>query len=113
MSDNRPEEVKTLVALQLVPVEVFGAFCDHPDHQGRFEPFAWGLCDAVQPWSDCNRAEGRIFRVDDFLAGYRRPEDSITVWSSEEDKAKLEKRWGSPADFPPTARLMTAEERPA
>lgn len=114
MSDSQPEEVTTLVAVQLVPVEVFGAFCDHPDHQGRFEPFAWGLCDAVQPWSDCNRAEGHIFRVDD-VAGYRRPEDSIRVWVSGEDKAKLEQRWGSPPDFPPTARLMTmtAEERPA
>lgn len=41
------------VTVRLVPVEVFGA------------DDGYGLCDAVSSWSDCNRAEGFIFRADD------------------------------------------------
>lgn len=44
-----------LMKLRLVPIQVFG----------EGEDWGYGLCDAVSPWSDCNRALGRIYRVDD------------------------------------------------
>lgn len=67
-----------LVPLTLVPVEVFTGLCDHvecpdPDHLG------YGICDAVSAWSDCNRAIGRIYRVDD-LPRPRAPGDAVTVF---------------------------------
>lgn len=56
-----------LVPLTLVPVEVFGG---EPDD----DTWGYGLMDAVPAWSDCNRADGRIYRVDDTDPQYRKPD---------------------------------------
>lgn len=70
-----------LVALELVPVEVFGTD-------------SYGLADAVQAWSDCNRARGRIYRVED-LTGPRVPGDTVTVYVRREDLPFFTRTFGS------------------
>ncbi len=45
------EKNEKYVKLRLVPVDVYGS--------------DFGLSDAVDPWSDCNRAVGHIYRVED------------------------------------------------
>lgn len=45
-----------MVEVTLIPVEVFGDGTDE---------WSYGLCDAVSPWSDCNRAVNHIFRAED------------------------------------------------
>ena len=47
------EERKKYKKLKLVPVEVFGT------------EDGYGLMDSIEPWSDCNRADGHIYRIDD------------------------------------------------
>lgn len=87
----------SLVPLRLVPVEVFTGMCEHegcenPDHLG------YGLSDAVSAWSDCNRAEGRIYRVDeDDAAAYRDPGDTVTIWVDPADRPWFERRFGEVA----------------
>lgn len=87
-----------LVPLTLVPVEVFGG-CDHPrtaDHNPDMcDLWGYGLSDAVSVWSDCNRATGRIYRVDD-LDSPREPGESIQIWAPREALPWFEKRWGTP-----------------
>jgi hypothetical protein len=70
-----------LVPITLVPVEVFGA------------DDGYGLMDAVEAWSDCNRATGRIYRVEDVDVP-RRPGEVVTVWVDVGDLPYFEKRWG-------------------
>jgi len=84
-----------LVQVRLVPVKVFGADEeDCPDCPATVE-FGYGLMDAVEAWSDCNRAIGRIYRVDEARsAGYRRPGDAITVYVPQSEAEKLGKRFG-------------------
>ena len=89
-----------LVEIELVPVEVFGTdgcqLCDHcQKHDG------YGLMDAVSSWSDCNRAVGRIYRVEDLrdpgepIPGkYRVPGDTIGVFIRKQDLPWLQKRFG-------------------
>lgn len=76
--------------IELVPVEVFGLMCD--DHETP-RPVPWGLMDAVESWSDCNRADGKIYRVED-LPGPRRAGETARVWVPEEALPFFEKRWG-------------------
>lgn len=51
----------------LIPIEVFGATCDHPELHGGDQlaehdvPF--GLCDSIGSQSDCNRAEKLMYRL--------------------------------------------------
>lgn len=90
-----PELAEVLVRVRLVPVEVFGA--DEKDCEGCGETikFGYGLMDAVQAWSDCNRAIGHIFRKDDdYTEGYRTPGDTITVYVPQSEMAKFERRYG-------------------
>lgn len=68
-----------LVAVRLVPVEVFGTD-------------GYGLMDAVEAWSDCNRAIGRIYRVDDMPI--RQDGETIEVLVRRADLPWFEKRWG-------------------
>lgn len=69
-----------LIPIRLVPVEVFGAGlcgddCPHcPTHVG------YGLMDAAEPGSDCNRAVGHIYRVDDTDPAYRLPGETMVVY---------------------------------
>jgi hypothetical protein len=87
-----------LVRIRLVPVEIFGA--DQEDCRGCGEVirFGYGLCDAVQAWSDCNRAIGHIFRKDDdYTEGYRTPGETITVYVPQSQMALFERRYGDEA----------------
>lgn len=47
-------------------------------------------------WSDCNRAIGRIYRVEDLAvqARGREPGDSITIYVRTEDEAWFTKKFG-------------------
>jgi len=81
----------------LVPVEVFGGV-DNCEACGHEVPFSYGLSDAVQAWSDCNRARGHIFRVDDMEPNYRLPGETVRVWVAERDlPALVDKVWGEEA----------------
>ena len=74
-----------LKRVRLVPVEVFGA------------KDGYGLCDAVSAWSDCNRADGMIFRLDDaYQEEYRNKGDTVEIWATKENITKLKthfKEW--------------------
>ena len=76
----RPED-QDLVKVNLVPVQVFGTD-------------GYGLMDAVAPWSDCNRAEGQIYRRDeDHREPFRQPGDFITVYVPREELSKFDKKF--------------------
>lgn len=111
-----------LVPIALVPVEVFGGDCDCHEaaghsfvqdgdvpedmivvqnHPGPVAPvvkrcsgWSYGLSDAVPSWSDCNRATGRIYRVDDTDPDLREPGDTIRIFVSKADLPWFEKRFG-------------------
>lgn len=86
--------------IRLVAVEIFGVECHHHEEP---EPFGYGLCDAVSAWSDCNRADGHIFRVDDVDPAFRDPNDVVRVWVPAEELEKLSKNWRTDNDLPPNA----------
>ena len=90
-----PPSAVPLVAVTLVPVEHFGADEEHCEC-GRVVECGMGLMDAVSAWSDCNRAIGRIYRVDD-LPQHREPGDTITAYVPQSEMAKLGKRFGDDA----------------
>jgi hypothetical protein len=77
--------------LTLVPVEVFGLICD--EHELP-QPVGWGLCDAVQAWSDCNRADGHIYRVEDLDTAHRVPGETARIWVRDEELPFFETCWG-------------------
>lgn len=89
-----------LVPVALVPVQVFGATCDCHDHlEGTEEGvkcrgWGYGLSDAVEAWSDCNRAEGHIYRVDDTDPDHRQPGETVRIFVSKADLPWFEKRFG-------------------
>jgi len=90
-----PVPKEPLVQVRLVPVQVFGA--DEEPCPGCPETieFGYGLMDAVQAWSDCNRAIGRIYRVDEARSvPYRQPGETITVYVPQSEVAKLGKLFG-------------------
>lgn len=93
-------EVKSsdFVTLSLVPVEVFGA------------DDGYGLMDAASAWSDCNRAEGRIYRVDDLNPSYRLPGETVQICIKADDRAFFEKRWGLPEEEATKTRNNAVEE---
>ena len=68
-----------LVSLRLVPVEVFGA------------EDGYGLMDAVSAWSDCNRARGHIYRVDDIE---HREGETVEIFVRESDLPFFARVWG-------------------
>ena len=77
--------------IELVPVEVFGMACDdHPQPK----PAAWGLMDAVEPWSDCNRADGQIYRVEDIPNAHRDPGETVRVWVPDAAWPFFDRHWG-------------------
>lgn len=88
MTTPEPVTVETsqddpLVSLRLVPVAVFGA-------EGGY-----GLADAVSAWSDCNRAYGHIYRVDDpHSLPYRNPGETVEIFVRASDLPFFERRWG-------------------
>jgi len=82
-----------LLKCRLVPVEVFGDDeCDSCE-----APVGWGLMDAVVGYSDCNSANGMIFRFDNNTVRREIDPDgdtTITVYVPESEIPKLAKRWG-------------------
>lgn len=103
-----------LIPVRLVPVEVFGAdrCCTHypngvpadrrPDD---CHAVGFGLMDAVSAWSDCNRADGHIFRFDDMPD--REPGESLTVWvDASEYEAFAKRDWRENPDD------LARQERP-
>lgn len=90
-----------MVALRLVPVEVFGteSCCEHghsPALNGiECESGGYGLMDVTGAGSDCNRARGHIFRVDD-LPNRQPAGGNVVVYVREADVPFLtETVWGS------------------
>lgn len=111
-----------LVPIALVPVQVFGGDCDchvaagHNDAPTdgmppdmtvlrtppgapaqvvkRCSGWGYGLSDAVPSWSDCNRAAGHIYRVDDTDPDLRQHGDTIVVYVSRAMLPWFEKRFG-------------------
>lgn len=81
-----------LVKLRLVPVEAFTGICDHDDCENP-EHLGYGICDAVSAWSDCNRAVGHIYRVDD-SGLHREPGDTVEIWVNESDVAWFDRKFG-------------------
>ena len=99
------KEAEEFVGVELVPVEVFGTNgcgqCQHCE-----ENSGYGICDAVQAWSDCNRAIGHVYRVED-TPGHREFGDSITVQVHKSDMPWFKKEFGSYDD----TRKMSELER--
>jgi hypothetical protein len=84
-------EKQNLVKVTLVPVEVFGTDC--PKCNDGIEHY--GLCDAVPAYSDCNRADGQIYRRDDESSvPYRNPDDVITIYVPRNELSKFDKKFG-------------------
>lgn len=111
-----------LIQVRLVPVEVFGVGCDQCygketftcDQCGRQGHHGYGLCDAVSAWSDCNRAEGHIFRFDDTDPQYREAGETLTVWvRRDEYEAFANQRWGDGEHDGGWARRTTAGGEPS
>lgn len=70
--------------------------------------------DAVEAWSDCNRADGHIYRVED-VPGPRRPGESARVWVAEEDLGFFETAWGdgySTDDMAPPTEVLAGPPLP-
>jgi len=61
--------------------------------------------DAVPAWSDCNRATGHMFRVDDLN---RADQDRwcVRVWVPDSEMPKLLKDWRDHASHPPNLRVV-------
>jgi len=81
-----------LVKITLVPVEVFGADEEDCPGCGGTIAFGYGLMDAVSAWSDCNRAIGHIYRVEDMEG--RNAEgaaDCITIYVPQSELPKFKK----------------------
>lgn len=93
-----------LVPLTLVPVEVFGCddCCLHspPPYSSRLaqdgecESAGYGLSDAVSGWSDCNRAVGKVYRVEDLDGATREQGETVQVYVRPEDLPFFEKVFG-------------------
>jgi hypothetical protein len=85
-----------LVRIRLVPVEVFGADEEQCRGCGEDVLTGYGLMDAVSAWSDCNRAIGRIYRVEDFEGrddeGLR---GCVTVYVPESEVVKFALPYGT------------------
>lgn len=98
-----------LVPLTLVPVEVFGGDCEchlareATDHSPGCPGWSYGLCDAVTGYSDCNRAAGHIYRVDDTAARHRQPGETATISVSRDQLPFFEHRWGEDEETSNTA----------
>lgn len=109
---GNPIDPTDLVGFRLVPVEVFGAVPEplveltaeqwHEHYEKAESAWGYGLMDAASAWSDCNRAVGRIYRVDDLghLDNDERREDTVEVFVRSADREFFQRRFGS--DTPDT-----------
>lgn len=93
--------------IRLVPVQVFaaglcGEDCAHcKTHEG------YGLMDAVESWSDCNRAIGKIYRVDEDYSN-RLPGESVTVTVKSDDMPFFDKDFTKEVDEENNLKRMLA-----
>lgn len=94
------ESPEDLTPLRLVPVVVFGAGCvEHcPGEDNDCRP-VYGLMDAVQAWSDCNRAEGHLYRVNDTNPEHRRPGDTVEIFVRRKDLPWFQKTFPGDETF--------------
>lgn len=83
MKQQKDKKVK----LRLVPVGVFGT------KDGK------GLMDLVSAWSDCNRAVGHIYRVDDINERNNRDNTTIEIEVNEKDIWFFKKNWEEEKDL--------------
>ncbi len=86
-----------MIKLRLVPVEVFGGVdcgkrCTHCD---EIHEWGYGLMDATSAWSDCNRAIGHIYRVDDMDPSVNPDRETVDVWVDPKDLPFFEKKFDS------------------
>lgn len=87
-----PPVPETLVAIRLVPVEVFTGMCDH---DGCMKDHGYGIADAVSAWSDCNRAVGQVYRRDEPNNSEHRDQgDTVTVYVNESDLPWFDRKFG-------------------
>jgi hypothetical protein len=87
-----------MVPLVLVPVEVFGTddCCQHGHEEGDCPSKGYGLSDGVSAWSDCNRATGQIYRVDEFSNyRYREPGETVVVYVPADQVEFFAKKFGT------------------
>lgn len=98
-------ESDDLVELGLVPVQVFGAddCCEHglygeAGSNDECQATGCGLMDAVAGWSDCNRAGGKIYRIDETDPKYRQPGETVRIYVHKDDVGFFAKRWGDNLD---------------
>ncbi len=113
---TEPTPPPDLVPVTLVPVEVFGGDCDcheEADHAAEAagtahscQGWRYGLMDADTVGSDCNRADGRIYRVDDTGGG--QPGETVTVWVPRAALPWFDKVWGERAQA--TAERVERED---
>ena len=96
-----------LVKVKLVPVEVFGADSeDCPDCPAEILT-GYGLMDAVSAWSDCNRAIGHIYRVEDVdVTNPEREEACITVYVPQSQVERFKVRHGESGDRCPACHVL-------
>lgn len=77
-----------LVKVTLVPVEIH-AECNTCETETSI-----GLSDAASPYSDCNRAVGHIYRLDESQRGiYRDSEDVITIYVPQGELSKFNRNF--------------------
>lgn len=110
VDQTEPRLPQMLVPLTLVPVEPFGGDCDHPDCDDPDHREGIGLMDAVGPgWSDCNRAYGRIYRVEDLdpVSEHMEFEGELVrvqILVREQDLEFFKRRFGDPRETRPARR---------
>lgn len=93
-----------LIPVRLCPVQVFGADeCDQ-----CMAPAGYGLMDAAEAWSDCNRAYGRIYRRDD-PEFFRQEHETIIVWVTPAEAEKFERILGDPGGALPVPHVTRVE----
>lgn len=86
---------EALVRLRLVPVLFTPGECEHLGCTDMDHEAGYGMSDAVSAWSDCNRAYGKTYRVDEPLsAAYRLPGDTVEIWVNESDVAWFSRKFG-------------------
>ena len=103
-AQKQPEQ-EEMIRLRLVPVQVFGAgrcSVHSSDADGNnptlcsecHEPVeGYGIMDAVSSWSDCNRAVGKIYRIDDSNPKYREEDETIEILVPKNKLGWFEKIW--------------------
>ena len=96
-----------LVPVRLIPVEFF---CE--DQCDECEAaLAYGICDATEGYSDCNRAYNKLLRYEDSPQNKRVTDDTILVWVSAEEREKFLRVLGEPRMPVPSPAVLRYEDK--